>query len=41
MSALSSAAVTIEDGEITITADLLRQQLGLSVGALKAQTRRG
>ena len=39
--ALPKAAVTIEDGEITITADLLRQQLGLSVGALKAQTRRG
>ena len=38
MSALSSAAVTIEDGEITIAAALLAQQLGLSVEALKAQT---
>jgi hypothetical protein len=41
MSALSSSAVTIEDGEITIAADLLAQKLGLSVEALKAQTRRG
>ncbi len=41
MSALSSSAVTIEDGEITIAADLLAQQLGLSAAALKAQTRRG
>jgi Family of unknown function (DUF6522) len=41
MSALSSSAVTIEDGEITIAADLLAQQLGLSVEALKEQTRRG
>ena len=31
----------IEDGEITIAADLLAQQLGLSVEALKAQMRRG
>ena len=38
MNALSSSAVTIEDGEITIAADLLAQQLGLSV---EAQTRRG
>ena len=41
MSALSSAAVTIEDGEITIAADLLAQKLGLSVDALKMQMRRG
>jgi Family of unknown function (DUF6522) len=41
MSALSSSAVTIEDGEITIAADLLAQQLGLSVEVLKEQTRRG
>ena len=41
MSALSSAAVMIEDGEITIAADLLAQRLGLSAEALKAQMRRG
>ena len=41
MSALSSSAVTIEDGNIAIAADLLAQQPGLSVEALKAQTRRG
>ena len=41
MSALSSAAVTIEDGQITIAADLLAQKLGLSVEALKAEMRRG
>lgn len=41
MSALSSSAVTIEDGEITIAADLLAQKLRLSVEALKAQMRRG
>ena len=41
MSALSSAAVTIEDGEITIAADLLAQKLGLSSEALKAEMRRG
>ena len=40
-SALPSAAVTIEDGEITIAADLLAQKLGLSVDALKMQMRRG
>ena len=38
MNALSSSAVTIEDGEITIAANLLAQKLGLSVEALKAQT---
>ena len=31
----------IEDGEITIAADLLAEQLGLSLEALKEQTRRG
>ena len=41
MSALPSSAVTIEDGEITIAADLLAQKLGLSVEALKAEMRRG
>lgn len=41
MSALSSSAVTIEDGEITIAAHLLAQKLGLSVEALKAEMRRG
>ena len=41
MSALSSAALMIEDGEITIAADLLGQQLGLSSEALKAEMRRG
>lgn len=41
MSALSSAAVTIEDGEITIAAELLAQRLGLSDEALKAEMRRG
>ena len=41
MSALSSSAVTIEDGEITIAADLLAQKLGLSSEALKAEMRRG
>ena len=41
MNALSSSAVTIEDGDIAIAADLLVQQPGLSVEALKAQTRRG
>ena len=41
MSARSSSAVTIEDGEITIAADLLAQKLGLSVEALKAEMRRG
>ena len=41
MSALSSVAVTIEDGEITIAADLLAPKLGLSVEALKAEMRRG
>ena len=41
MSALSSSAVTIENGEITIAADLLAQKLGLSVEALKAEMRRG
>ena len=41
MSALSSSAVTIEDGDIAIAADLLVQQPGLSVEALKAQTCRG
>ena len=41
MSALSSSAVTIEDGKITIAANLLAQKLGLSVEALKAEMRRG
>ena len=41
MSALSSAAVTIEGSEITIAADLLAQKLGLSVEALKAEMRSG
>ena len=41
MSALSSSAVTIEDGEVTIAAHLLAQKLGLSVEALKAEMRRG
>ena len=41
MSALSSSAVTIEDGEITIAAHLLAQKLGLSIDALKAEMRRG
>lgn len=41
MSALSSSAVTIEDGAITIAAHLLAQKLGLSVEALKAEMRRG
>ena len=41
MSALSSSAVTIEDGEITIAADLLAQKLGLSSEGLKAEMRRG
>jgi hypothetical protein len=40
MSALSSSAVTIGDGAITITADLLAPKLGLSVEALKAEMRR-
>ena len=39
--ALPKAAVTIEDGEITIAADLLAQKLELSVEALKAEMRRG
>ena len=33
MSALPSSVVTIGDGEITITADLLAPKLGLSVEA--------
>ena len=37
MSTLASSAVTIEDGEITIAADLLAPKLGLSVEALKAE----
>jgi hypothetical protein len=41
MSALSSSAVTIEDGEITIAAGLLAQKLGLSGEVLKAEMRRG
>ncbi len=40
MSALPSSAVTIGDGEITIT-DLLALKLGLSVKVLKAEMRRG
>jgi len=40
MSALSSSAVTIGDGEITI-ADLLALKLGLSVKVLKSEMRRG
>jgi hypothetical protein len=41
MSAMSSPAVTMENGEITISADLLAQKLGLSVEALKTEMRRG
>jgi hypothetical protein len=41
MSALSSSAVTIGDGEIAIAAHLLAQKPGPSVEALKAQMRRG
>jgi hypothetical protein len=41
MSAGSSSAVTIKDGEITIAAYLLAKKLGLSVEGLKAETRRG
>ena len=41
MSAMSSPAVTMEDGEITIAADLLAQKLGLSVETLKTEMRRG
>ena len=33
MTALSSSAVTLDDGEITTAADLLAQQLRLSVEA--------
>jgi Family of unknown function (DUF6522) len=40
MSALSSPAVTMEDGEMTISADLLAQKLGLSVEVLKTEMRR-
>ena len=41
MSALPSSPVTIEDGEITIAADLLAPKMRLSVEALKAELRRG
>ena len=41
MSALSSPAVTIGDGEIIIAAELLAPKLGLSTEALKAEMRRG
>jgi hypothetical protein len=40
MSALSSSAVTIGDGEITI-ADLLALKVGLSVKVLKSEMRHG
>ena len=35
MSTLASSVLTTEDGEITTAADLLAQQLSLSVAALK------